>query len=166
MRNQAPFHHLGYALAINGSNGNEHRRCGRLIPIRRKVLRDRCWKSWSWWRRWWPWRSWWRRFRLGRLSGLKCRLVHRHLHVEGGPGFDGTTEAVATFYCEAARTFPSCFRLREPRGPRGRACPPPAQSRLGGTEAVAIQSGYQSAFSLSAAQNRLPSRQSGFLKQP
>src|SRR5262245_44247857 len=97
---------------------------------------------------------------------IKCRLVHRHLHVEGGPGFDGTTEAVATFYCEAARTFPSCFRLREPRGPRGRACPPPAQSRLGGTEAVAIQSGYQSAFSLSAAQNRLPSRQSGFLKQP
>src|SRR5262249_12006443 len=107
-----------------------------------------------------------RRFRLGGLSGLKCRPVHRHLHVEGGTGFVGTTEAVATFYCEAARTFPSCFRLREPRGPRGRACPPPAQSRLGGTEAVAIQSGYQSAFSLSAAQNRLPSRQSGFLKQP
>jgi nitrite reductase/ring-hydroxylating ferredoxin subunit len=34
----------------------------------------------------------WRRFRLGRLGGLKCRLAHRDLHVEGGSSTQNTSE--------------------------------------------------------------------------
>jgi hypothetical protein len=43
--NEAPLHHLGNALTINGSNGYEHRCRRRLIPIWLKVRRDRAWRE-------------------------------------------------------------------------------------------------------------------------
>src|SRR5215467_12126669 len=43
--NQPPLHCLRYTLAINGSNGNEHRCSRRLIPILFKIRRDRVWRE-------------------------------------------------------------------------------------------------------------------------